>query len=277
MDGLLQDSGLLEGAAQRFLSNKDPRTNHRVFERIACTTIRRIIDTLLECGYLSHDIINPFSSGDKLDFIEEVIQKTKGAVLIDEGPSIEGQPILLNKDFPCDGVRRFGTEIDKAIEMRSKNLGRHKFKHFALDLIMKTLIPCIMLSPFVKSTSNYAKKRNVYAFGIRIFLYRQGQLSPSNAFYLLEFHCAPQAVRQALQNPEFCATKLSGRNQLGNVEKDAALEDTGVNTNLYFAKSYVSKKYIRSIRKSFYTSGSLSASLDGLREDIRRATHTEEL
>lgn len=46
MNGLVPFSGLTEDAASRFMSNKDLKTNWRLFGQIASSCVRKITDSL---------------------------------------------------------------------------------------------------------------------------------------------------------------------------------------------------------------------------------------
>lgn len=84
-------------------------------------------------------------------------------------------------------------------------------------------------------------------------------------YLLRELQCAPEEVVKAIMSPDTCTTNLSGLNPFGNVEKDEALEETGVATT----KEYASTRSVDALRRSFYTSGIMRKCFEALRIAIK--------
>lgn len=83
---------------------------------------------------------------------------------------------------------------------------------------------------------------------------------------LREIECAPLEVKKALRSAYMANINLSGINPFGNVEKDKALEETGVAST----KQNASQMTVASLKKSFYTSGSMRNAYEWMRDAVRR-------
>lgn len=77
-------------------------------------------------------------------------------------------------------------------------------------------------------------------------------------YYLRELTYAPSAMQKAILSVDFATTNLSGINLFGNVEKDEALEETGVAST----KQFASTRSPESLKMSFYISGVLRKSFN---------------
>lgn len=195
MDGLVPFSGLTQGAASRFLSQKDPKTNHRVFGQVACATIRRIIDCLLESGDLLLTCVPVYKSGIQPRKLEEVeaelinlnLTTSSGERVND---SASKSSLNLRDDYPGELLTELGKVVLEAVHQRASKHGQHQFRHFALDLVMNTLIPCIMCFHLsragqIESKTSLVKHLTPALFGTGKTIYHKGML-----YSLRELLCA---------------------------------------------------------------------------------------
>ena len=54
---LLKDTGLTNGRQTHLASDKDPKTNRRVLSQILLASSRRVVEVLLEDGFLSSECV----------------------------------------------------------------------------------------------------------------------------------------------------------------------------------------------------------------------------
>lgn len=258
MDGIVPFSGLTEGAASRFLTLKDPKTNHRVFEQVESACLRRIIDALLETGDLAPDDIPNFNAGTTakgMDEVDSQIQSRFAQEFMGSGgrEQAELSSLKLDENSPGEAVTNIGMKILSAIEKRAGRHDQHIFKHFALDLVFKTLVPCVMCHYLSRAGQIGARTSLLKQLVPALFVTGKHKYHNVMLFCLRELECAPAEVKLALMSPAMATTNLLCINPFGNVEKDEALEETGVKST----KENTSQRTEHYLRKSIYTAGDL--------------------
>ena len=263
MNGIVSLSGLSDGTAKLFSEKKDLKTTHRVFEQVAAATVRRIIDTLLESGHLSQHQLPDFQHGiggraytDVLNVLMTSQQRRKDLAHLS---------LRMNSAFLGEEVVLVGHRILKAAEQRGREVGEHQLVHFAVDLVINMLLPCIMVRYLGRAGQSRQRHALVKSMGTSLFVSAKVKYHRVMMHYLCELERMPADLREALMSTEYSTMNLSGINAHCNQDLDEVMEETGIRRT---KEAYV--KTERALELSFHSTGFLDSGYQWLSQVLWR-------
>ncbi|CAN8073004.1 unnamed protein product [Agarophyton chilense] len=176
----------------------------------------------------------------------------------------EEQPLFLSSAFEGKELLRTGHKILEALEKKAAPHGENNFRHFALDLYIGVLVPCLICRYL--SRAGKVERRTAMVEELAPALFCPGKMNYYKVllYYFRELECVPPPVREAMLQVDIATSNFSGMNSFGNIEQNEALEQVEVLSTTQNARC----KSRESLKKSFYTWGKLGKAYNTLQSSV---------